>query len=512
MAFKGPREVVSQSLLDSVKFPPSSASRRRIKKYFSLGMEEFGDPWSDVGETDSDDAFQPTKKKTKINPEKACVKPTTSRFAAPTTSDQLEKLSKGGVPKNTQKNDAWAQKTFVDWMHTRNSSCSEDPCPQDVLLTSDAVLLDKWLSLFTIEVRRKDGSEYPPTTIHMLLCGLQRIMCRESEQPFEIFAKGDVRFRNLHGTMESVFQQLHKKGVGTVVKHASAISDEEENHIWQSGIVGDHSPTDLLRAVFYLNGINFSLRGGKEHRDLKRSQLTREVDHWKYVENGSKCFRGGVADLHRENKVVCQYPLPEKERCHVRLLDLYTSKLPKDTNNNFYCTPLKNIPLDPTKPWFSATPVGWNKLDSMVATIFKDAGISGKTNHSLRVTGATHMYNNGIPEKTIQSRTGHKSVEALRVYERPNKEQQAKACRALACTQTTPVPTTTALSDVTNSQASAASVHVGGPSMPVPWGSNQSNVPHFTFNNCNITMYNGSVTQQSQYALTQEQLNNFADF
>ena len=62
-----------QSLLDSMKFPPSYASRRRIKKDFSLGMEEFGDPWSDVGESDSED-FQPTKKKTKINPEKAYAK------------------------------------------------------------------------------------------------------------------------------------------------------------------------------------------------------------------------------------------------------------------------------------------------------------------------------------------------------------------------------------------------------------------------------------------------------
>ena len=78
--------------------------------------------------------------------------------------------------------------------------------------------------------------------------------------------------------MESVFQQLHKKEVGAAVKHASAITDQEENHIWQSGIIGDHSPTAILIAVFYLNGIDFSLRGGKEHRDLKRSQLMREED------------------------------------------------------------------------------------------------------------------------------------------------------------------------------------------------------------------------------------------
>ena len=41
----------------------------------------------------------------------------------------------------------------------------------------------------------------------------------------------------------------------------------------------------------------FCLRGGKEHRDLKFSQLQRQNDHWKYTEHGSKNFRGGLADL-----------------------------------------------------------------------------------------------------------------------------------------------------------------------------------------------------------------------
>ena len=145
MSFKG-REVVSQSLLDSVKFPPSPAFKR-IKKYFDLGMAEFGYPWSDHGETDSDEyAFQPTKKKRKV---KAVAKPkdySTSRFGTPTISDQLQQLPKGVVPKNTQKNDAWALTTFVDWIHASNSSCPDYLCPQGVLLTYNASLLDKWLS------------------------------------------------------------------------------------------------------------------------------------------------------------------------------------------------------------------------------------------------------------------------------------------------------------------------------------------------------------------------------
>ena len=54
----------------------------------------------------------------------------------------------------------------------------------------------------------------------------------------------------------------------------------------------------------------------------------------------------------------------------------------------------------------------------------EQAGIKGnKTNHSLRATGATGLYESGVPEKLIQDRTGHRSLEALRVYEWMNIQQ-----------------------------------------------------------------------------------------
>ena len=37
----------------------------------------------------------------------------------------------------------------------------------------------------------------------------------------------------------------------------------------------------------------------------------------------------------------------------------------------------------------------------------EEAGIEGKTNHSLRATGVTKMYLAGVPKKVIQERTGH---------------------------------------------------------------------------------------------------------
>ena len=88
-------------------------------------------------------------------------------------------------------------------------------------------------------------------------------------------------------------------------------------------------------------------------------------------------------------------------RCHVHLLDNYLSKLhPKAQLDCFYMQPLGvNVVADPAKNWFSAQPCGKNKLSSMVKNMFEMVGIEGKTNHSLRATGATEMFRVGVPEK-----------------------------------------------------------------------------------------------------------------
>ena len=52
-----------------------------------------------------------------------------------------------------------------------------------------------------------------------------------------------------------------------------------------------------------------------------------------------------------------------------------------------------------------------------------EAGIEGKTNHSLRATGVTEMYLAGAPEIVIQKCTGYRSLDGLRSYERSTLDQ-----------------------------------------------------------------------------------------
>ena len=121
-------------------------------------------------------------------------------------------------------------------------------------------------------------------------------------------------------------------------------------------------------------------------------------------------------------------------RCHVHLLDVYISKLQKAHEIDcFYMQPMgDNVVNNPSKPWFSTQPCGENKLMGMVKNMFTRIGISGKTNHSLRASGATEMFRAGVPEKIIQERTGHRSLKALRLYERTTASQHQSVAKVLS--------------------------------------------------------------------------------
>ena len=131
----------------------------------------------------------------------------------------------------------------------------------------------------------------------------------------------------------------------------------------------------------------------------------------------------------------------DSDRDHVKLLDYYISKVPKDVierNERFYLRALTVVPKLEDVPWFARQCIGQHKLQKMVKTMFKDAKIDGNfTNHSLRATGATALFNAGVPEAVIQKRTGHKSSDALQLYERVNDDQLQAVSNILGSTSST---------------------------------------------------------------------------
>ena len=133
---------------------------------------------------------------------------------------------------------------------------------------------------------------------------------------------------------------------------------------------------------------------------------------------------GGLAHCKIQPKHVLHHANDANpKRCLVHLYQSYMSHRPPEvTSNAFYLTPLK---YPRGNVWYGKTPIGHNKLDTTAKRICKAVGIVGyKTNHSLGVTTATRLFQKGVEEQLIMSRTGHRSVEGVRTYKRIGDEQR----------------------------------------------------------------------------------------
>ena len=97
--------------------------------------------------------------------------------------------------------------------------------------------------------------------------------------------------------------------------------------------------------------------------------------------------------------------------------------------------PLEKIPADVelNKPWFVNSPIGMNTLNQLLPKMSEKAfGMVKYTNHSLRATAASRLFEKNVPEKIIGERTGHRSLSGLRSYECTSTLQDQAACNAVS--------------------------------------------------------------------------------
>ena len=79
-------------------------------------------------------------------------------------------------------------------------------------------------------------------------------------------------------------------------KRAEPISEDDEKELWQKGILGSGTPTQLQESLIYCLGIQLGLRAAAEHKQLKfgnNSQLKLITENGekvlRYTEHVSKC-------------------------------------------------------------------------------------------------------------------------------------------------------------------------------------------------------------------------------
>lgn len=425
---------------------------------------------------------------------------TSERRFGETSEEELHSMSSYMMPKNSATSSRWALKNLSEWREEYNRRHSDKSCPEEVLLpTCSKELLNEWLCVYITETRNKNGEPYPPRTVYSLLSGILREMRVQNPEYPNFLKKDDPVFNKFQKTLDNLFKILRTGGVGSDYSPTEGISLEDEEKLWTAGSLNVETPTGLLRAAFFICGKSFCLRGGQEHRNLSLSQLQRKEnpDRYVYTENSSKNKRGGLKQMRLHHKVVTVVANSKiGERCPVYILDKYISKLPDKAKEMdlFYCRAYPKLPKNPNDPWYIATPIGKNTLSTMVRDMCQEAGVEGeKSNHSLRVAGTSSLFAAGVPEKLIQSRTGHVSLTALRKYERITDEQELAVSKiltgdedtyekALKCSKDISMTGDLSSSNVSSSGTRNAD-HIKDHTFSAPVN------PSVSYNNCTLNMY-----------------------
>ena len=111
--------------------------------------------------------------------------------------DDFETLQAGYQPKTTLRSTDWVLKVYLAWEAERNAA-QEEKVPKDLLQAKNLEDLAKWWGRFAVEVRKEDGNHYPPKTLQLLLCGLQRYV--KTTHHIQVNYMRDPEFLSLRNT------------------------------------------------------------------------------------------------------------------------------------------------------------------------------------------------------------------------------------------------------------------------------------------------------------------------
>ena len=189
--------------------------------------------------------------------------------------------------------------------------------------------LNRSLPLFVCEVRKANGSKYPPNTLHGMVASIQHYL-KGKKRIVRLF--NDDKSSFLIDALDAMMKESASDGLGLTKKQGEIITLDEEEQLWSKGVLGDSSPQQLLDTLIYMFGIHFALRGGSEHRRLRlgNSKIVKGKDkrtgleYLEYREDISTTNAGGLKDRKIRGKITRAYEnRADKKRCIFRLYDKY---------------------------------------------------------------------------------------------------------------------------------------------------------------------------------------------
>ena len=357
----------------------------------------------------------------------------TSRFVE-ITDEELNEFIEGRQNPNTKKKTAYDVELFKRFIQTSTPGLLDSTFLHEL---SPQVLNDL-LSKFIFGVRKKNGSEYEPTSLRGFLSSIQRYLNKQN-YGFTIFT--DAEFKTTMATLKAKQMDLKAKGFGNKPMTSDGLTDEEIEKLYASKCLGIESPQAVINTLWLNLTIHFGLRGGKEQRelcwgDVKLKQTPDGKEYLEYsVERQTKTRTGSdPRDTRKIKPRMYSAPDLPAERDPVRVYKFYASKRPESmqTDDSPFYLAVNNIQPSSlsVKPWYKVQPIGVNKLNSLLKDMVNEArlGLENKrlTNHSARKHLVQKLNDNEIPPTQIMQITGHRNVNSVNNYSSLSDKQKEK--------------------------------------------------------------------------------------
>ena len=316
---------------------------------------------------------------------------------------------------------------------------------KDDLQTVSLERLEVLLPQFLLEARKKDGSEYPAHSLKLYLNNLQRWL-RDNNSTFgphgSFFSSPTVVT-----ALDNRSKALTEKGLATGDNQKDAFTEDEERKML--GCLDLSIPADLQLATLVCVAKSFGIRGGDELRGLECSQFVegsvlQDGETLRFVEYDrlrTKNNSGDAASVKmrasttKPRMFVTTETNPNSNI--VTLLQSMIAARPTDfDNDSLFLRPKAKFSGAGTG--FDRKVVGENYLKSFVRDLAIRAELVNPerfTNHSLKKTLITRMFDAGIDEQSIMLQSGNRSSKALHQYRTGSLTSQLAASDAIATHQ-----------------------------------------------------------------------------
>lgn len=354
-----------------------------------------------------------------------------SRFDVYTEAELKEKIE-NSVPDGTRKKVRWAMNLLKDWQNETINDETRLHMYQEIE-TAAASNINNELKHFILEVRKKDRTRYPPKTLYDIIVMINYYLMKDVGREMNIMK--DIEFVDTRKALNAAMTESADTGLISGQHASEPISFDDENTLFESGILGSTTTKHVLNTALYLLAVHTSVRGGAELRNLRageNSQFRLEFHEGKevliYKETKAKNYQGNAKSLRKNPPPECLIHHNENhDRCCVCFYKKLINGRPKDCQSNaLFLKPLARPKGDVL---FTNVPVGYHTLDNIIATI--TAGLQKRfTNQSTRKTAPTRLYQSNIPEQIIMEQTRHQSL-VVRQYKKTSNDQIIQKSKAI---------------------------------------------------------------------------------